>query len=190
LALSSLLDLGACVRDAIVTRAPKRQPQYHIKRALTKYTHWAMKDGGVDLSWSTLPLFEIVTVSKDVPSTVLESKTLAKLGRLHELWKSTLAARSAAQSFTSTSTALEVPTLYGVSASHTIMAFVSYLPPTKENRAPGLRLIAMFDFGKEGFDVWNALAAAIFVVHCRNRMMQLREYLPEPQMPTHEDPDV
>jgi hypothetical protein len=48
----------------------------------------------------------------------------------------------------------------------------------------------MFDFGKEGFDVWNALAAAIFVVHCRNRMIQLKEWLPEPDIRVKEDPDV
>ncbi|KAF1924299.1 uncharacterized protein M421DRAFT_424937 [Didymella exigua CBS 183.55] len=191
LALSPLLDLGAYVRDSIVIRAPRRQPQYHVKRALTKYTSWAMKDGNVDAHWSTLPLFETVTVSKDVPSTVLESRTLAKLGALHSRWESALAARATTSSFTSSSsTSLEVPTLYGVSASHTIMAFVSYLPLSKENRAPGLRLIAMFDFGKEGFDVWNALAAAIFVVHCRNRMVQLREYLPEPEVRVEDDPDV
>jgi hypothetical protein len=173
-----------------MTRAPKRQPQYHMKRALTKYTSWAMKDGGVDAHWSTLPLFETVTVSKDVPSTVLESRTLAKLGSLHSRWQSALAARTTTNSFdSSSSTSLEVPTLYGVSASHTIMAFVSYLPPSKDNRLPGLRLIAMFDFGKEGFDVWNALAAAIFVVHCRNRMVQLKEYLPEPEVRVKEDPD-
>lgn len=150
-----------------------------------------MKDGDVDACWAALPLFETVTVNKDVPSTVLESRTLRKLGRLHEFWQTTLAARTTTQSTTSSSsTTLEVPTLYGVSASHTIMAFVSYLPPTKENRTPGLRLIAMFDFGKEGFDVWNALAAAIFVVHCRNRMMQLKEYLPQPEVPQQEDPDL
>lgn len=70
------------------------------------------------------------------------------------------------------------------------MAFVSYLPVSKENRNPGLRLVAMFDFGKDGLDVWNALAAAIFVVHCRNRMMQLKEYLPRPEVLAREDPDV
>ncbi|KAF3033201.1 hypothetical protein E8E12_003977 [Didymella heteroderae] len=191
LALSSLLDLGAYVRDSIMTRAPKRRPQFHVKRAIAKYTSWAMKDGGVNTHWSILPLFETVTVSKDVSSTVLETKILAKLGDLHDRWASALANRAATQSFTSSSsTSLDVPTLYGVSASHTIMAFVSYLPPTKDNRVPGLRLIAMFDFGKEGFDVWNALAAAIFVVHCRNRMMQLKEYLPEPEVGVKEDPDV
>ncbi len=191
LALSSLLDLGAFVRDSIITRAPKRRPQYHVKRAIAKYTAWAMKDGGVDSIWSTLPLFETVTVGKHVPSTVLESRTLAKLGDLHERWQATLAGRDITRSFGSTlSTSLEAPTLYGVSASHTIMAFVSYLPPSKENRVPGLRLIAMFDFGKEGFDVWNALAAAIFVIHCRNRMIELKEYLPEPGVRHEEDPDV
>ncbi|KAJ4334314.1 hypothetical protein N0V87_006966 [Didymella glomerata] len=191
LALSSLLDLGAYVRDSIMTRAPKRRPQYHVKRALAKYTSWAMKDGGVDAHWSTLPLFETVTVSKDVSSSVLETRTLAKLGDLHDRWASTLTSRAASTSLaSSSSTSLDVPTLYGVSASHTIMAFVSYLPPTKDNRVPGLRLIAMFDFGKEGFDVWNALAAAIFVVHCRNRMLQLKEWLPEPDIRVTEDPDV
>ncbi|KAJ4313731.1 hypothetical protein N0V94_006795 [Neodidymelliopsis sp. IMI 364377] len=191
LALSSLLDVGAYVRDSIITRAPQRKPQYQIKRAISKYTRWAMKDGGVEQSWTSLPLFDIVTVGKSVPASVLESRTLAKLGHLHELWQSTLAARAASQSFsTAISTMLEVPTLYGVAASHTIMAFVSYVPPTKENRAPTLRLIATFDFGREGYDVWNALAAAIFVIHCRNRMMQLKEHLPEPEVVSEEDPDA
>jgi hypothetical protein len=191
LALSSLLDVGAYVRDSIITRAPQRKPQYQIKRAISKYTRWAMKDGGVEQSWTCLPLFDIVTVGKTIPASVLESRTLAKLGRLHELWQSTLAALATTQSFsTATSTVLEVPTLYAVAASHTIMAFVSYVPPTKENRAPTLRLIATFDFGREGYDVWNALAAAIFVVHCRNRMMQLKEYLPEPEVVSEEDPDA
>ncbi|KAF3003801.1 hypothetical protein E8E13_010260 [Curvularia kusanoi] len=191
LALTALLDLGASVRDSIMTHAPKRRPQIHVKRALQKYTAWAMKDGGVDTYWSNLPLFETVTVGKNVPSTVLESRTLAKLADLHERWQSTLAAHAAKQSFSSAaSTALDAPTLYAVSASHTIMAFVSYVPVDKDNRIPTLRLIAMFDFGKEGFDVWNALAAAIFVIHCRNRMMELREYLPEPEVYAEEDPDL
>lgn len=174
-----------------MTRAPKRQPQYHVKRALAKYTAWAMKDGSVDALWPTLPLFETVTVGKNVSASVLESRTLDKLGDLHERWQRTLAAHATSTSFTSTSsTSLEAPTLYGVSASHSIMAFVSYHAPSKENRIPGLRLIAMFDFGKEGFDVWNALAASIFIIHCRNRMMELKEYLPVPESRTEEDPDV
>lgn len=148
-----------------------------------------MKDGGVSALWSTLPLFETVTVGKHISSTVLESRTLTKLASLHERWQSALSTPAAKHSFSS-ATPLDAPTLYAVSASHTIMAFVSYVPGDQDNRVPGLRLIAMFDFGKEGFDVWNALAAAIFVVHCRNRMMELREWLPEPEVQVKEDPDV
>ena len=179
------------MRDSVLTRSSNRPPQYHVKRALTKYANWAMKDGGVDHTWAILPLFETVTVGKNVPSTVLEARTLDKLGDLHERWQSTIAAYAATSSFhSSSSMTLEAPTLYAVSASHTIMAFVSYIPKSKENPVPGLRLIAMFDFGKEGFDVWNGLAAAIFVIHCRNRMMELKEYLPEPVVRVEEDPDL
>ena len=148
-----------------------------------------MKDGGVSALWSSLPLFETVTVGKHISSTVLESRTLTKLASLHERWQSALSTPAAKHSFSS-AMPLDAPTLYAVSASHTIMAFVSYVPVDQDNRVPGLRLIAMFDFGKEGFDVWNALAAAIFVVHCRNRMMELREWLPEPDVQMKEDPDV
>lgn len=84
----------------------------------------------------------------------------------------------------------EVPTLYGVTASHTVMAFVSYAPSTEDKEVPQLRLIAMFDFGKEGYDVWHALAVAIFITHCRNRMMQLKEVLPQPELPAEDDPDL
>lgn len=70
------------------------------------------------------------------------------------------------------------------------MAFVSYTPAKEERDQPQLRLIAMFDFNKEGYDVWNSLAIAIFVIHCRNRMMQLRECVPEPEIMTEEDPDL
>ncbi|KAH6614301.1 hypothetical protein C7974DRAFT_444324 [Boeremia exigua] len=191
LALTSLLELGSHVRDAVLTHAPRRQPQYHIKRALRRYTSWAMKDSRLTPHWRTLPLFTTVTVNKHTPSTTLESLTLAKLATLHARWQSALTPQA---SFSSThSAALEAPTLYAVSASHTIMALVSYVPASRDAGA-GLRLIALFDFGKEGFDVWNALAAAIFVVHCRNRMMELREWLPVPMGEGEEgegvDPDL
>ncbi|KAH8728822.1 hypothetical protein GQ44DRAFT_824096 [Phaeosphaeriaceae sp. PMI808] len=182
-ALSSLFDLGGRVRDARLTKANKRTPAFHIKRAVEKYTAWAMKDGNVQHIWPILPLFKIVTWASHVHSSVGEQEMLQKLGDLHDRWSSTLK--------TSDSTSVpEVPTLYGVTASHTIMAFVSYAPPTTENAAPQLRLIAMFDFGKEGYDVWNALAVAIFITHCRNRMMQLAECLPSMERFAAEDPDM
>jgi hypothetical protein len=147
-----------------------------------------MKDGGVDNLWPELPLFETVTWSKNVHSSVGEARMLQKLGNLHNQWHEALEVQKAEDE--SRMVVPEVPTLYGVTASHTIMAFVSYAPPTDEKEKPQLRLIAMFDFGIEGYDVWHALAIAIFIAHCRNRMMQLKEMLPEPELLTEEDPDL
>ncbi|CAO2654788.1 Nn.00g115210.m01.CDS01 [Neocucurbitaria sp. VM-36] len=187
-ALSNLFDLGSLARDAWHTRAPRRTPAYHIKRAVQKYTKWAMKDGEIDHIWPELPLFEIVTWGLNVHSSDGEKRMIEKLSNLHARWREALQAQTAEGRLMSA--VPEVPTLHGVTASHTVMAFVSYAPPTEENEQPQLRLIAMFDFGKEGYDVWNSLAIAIFVVHCRNRMMQLKECLPEPELSTEEDPDI
>jgi hypothetical protein len=147
-----------------------------------------MTDGGVDHIWPDLPLFETVTWPKTVHSSVGESQMLQKLGDLHNRWHEALEVKKAEDK--SRMAVPEVPTLYGVTASHTVMAFVSYAPPTDDKEKPQLRLIAMFDFGIEGYDVWHALAIAIFIAHCRNRMMELKEMLPEPELLIEEDPDL
>lgn len=185
-ALSDLFDLGSLVRDAWHTKAPVRNPTYQIKRAVRKYTKWAMKDGNVESHWAELPLFEVVTWDSSVKSSVGEQKIIQKLGRLYSRWYE---ARQA-QLSEGIDNVPEIPTLYGISASHTVMAFVSYAPPTESKAPAALRLIAVFDFGKEGYDVWNSLAVSIFVVHCRNRMIELKESLPEPQFSSEADPDI
>ena len=187
-ALSNLFDLGGRVRDAKITKALMRTPHYHIKRAVEKYTAWAMKDGEIDHIWPQLPLFRIITWGVNVHSALGEREMIQKLGTLHDRWYEALQIQDADDRMDMVIP--EVPTLYGITASHTVMAFVSYAPPTEDKEKPQLRLIAMFDFGKEGYDVWHSLAVAIFVTHCRNRMMQLKECLPEPELLTEEDPDL
>lgn len=147
-----------------------------------------MKDGKVDQAWADLPLFETVTFARNVSPSVGEHEMLCKLGDLHEQWREALQIEATGQQ--GATIVPEVPTLYGVTASHTVMAFASYAPPTEDNDNAQLRLIAMFDFGKEGYDVWNSLAVAIFVIHCRNRMVQLKDCLPEPELLTDDDPDL
>jgi len=187
-ALSNLIDLGGRVRDAWHTRARVRTPAYQIKRSVEKYTAWAMKDGGVNTVWAELPLFETVAFATNVDTSVAERDMICKLGALHDQWSNALQRETTGNQ--TSPIGPDVPTLYGVTASHTVMAFASYAPPTEENEIPHLRLIAMFDFGKDGFDVWNSLAIAIFVVHCRNRMIQLRDCLPQPTPSVGEDPDL
>jgi hypothetical protein len=147
-----------------------------------------MKDGLVDRLWAQLPLFETVTFPRHVHPTVAEAKMIEKLCRLHKLWHEALQIDEAEGR--GDLVVPEVPTLYGITASHSVLAFVSYAPPTEEKDAPHLRLIAVFNLFKEGYDVWNSLAVAIFVIHCRNRMMQLKECLPEPEVEQEEDPDL
>jgi hypothetical protein len=120
---------------------------------------------------------------------------IKKLGKLAHLWrlafqerdaqdKSISADKSAAVDYGAVP---ELPTLYGVTTSHTLMAFVSYDPQAPD--AP-LRTIAIFDLGQEGYDVWNSLAIAIFISHCRNRLLQLQDSIPEPEsLLTESDPD-
>ncbi|EMD69396.1 hypothetical protein GGP41_004613 [Bipolaris sorokiniana] len=186
-ALNKLFDLGGFVRDAWHTRA-KRTPAFQIGKAVKAFTKWAMKDGKVDHLWSQLPLFQTVTFSRHVHPSVGEEKMLEKLGHLHGLWYDALKIGEAEQH--GDSVVPEVPTLYGITASHSVMAFVSYAPGNNDRDQPQLRLIAMFDFNKEGYDVWNSLAMAIFIIHCRNRMMQLSECLSGPETLTQEDPDL
>ncbi|KAL6710293.1 hypothetical protein ACN47E_009239 [Coniothyrium glycines] len=188
LALNKLFELGGHARDAWQTRARVRTPAFHIKQAVQNYTAWAMRDGRIQHLWPALPLFQIVTWSAKTNVSVGEQIMLDKLRKLHTRWYEALRNHPAA--LKENSSIVEVPTLYGVTASHSVMAFVSYAPPSEENEKAQLRLIAMFDFGKEDYDVWNALAIAIFVIHCRNRMIQLKECLPEPPLKPSEDPDL
>jgi len=147
-----------------------------------------MKDGQVSHLWARLPLFTTVTWNVKVHSSVGEEELVRKLTDLYNAWYDALGIQEAEER--GDVITREVPTLYGVTASHTVMAFVSFAPPTYGEKKARLRLIAMFDFGKDGYDVWHSLAIAIFVTHCRNRMIQLREWLPEPEQIALEDPDL
>lgn len=193
IALSNLFMIGGRARDAVLQEAPERTAEKQICRAVHHYYKWAVKDGCVDALAKGISLFESISLPKHVHSSVLQEKMLRKLGTLADKWQKALQARQLQHPGSHTGKSPldydsipEIPTLYGVIASHTIMAFVSFDPlaPT-----PSLRTVAIFDFGQEGYDVWNSLAIAIFIIHCRNRLMELQEFVPEPLPRTKDDPD-
>jgi hypothetical protein len=150
------------------------------------------QDGGFATIWNNLSLFQVHICPKSVSPKTLEAKAIHSLGKLAARWRDAFRDR-VAQNYrddkcpSEYGTVPEIPTLYGVLASHTIMAFVSYDVLALK---PSLRTIAMFDFGEEGYDVWNSFAIAIFVVHCRNRMIELEEFLPYAEPRKEEDPDL
>ncbi|KAH7130474.1 hypothetical protein B0J11DRAFT_483071 [Dendryphion nanum] len=176
-ALEELFQLGSRVRDAVKQKVAIRTPEWHIRRAVIEYDRWAIKDGRVQNI--NLSLFEVLSADKGIRTEVMERNMRRRLEKSAAAWKKALRVRED-QTYDvaegpSESNIPKVPTLYGILVSHTIMAFISYDTATPD--AP-LRTIAIFDFGLEGFDVWNALAIAIFVIHCRNRMIELQDFLP------------
>lgn len=186
-ALHQLFTLGGLARDAVLTRARKRTPERHIVQAVKKYSQWAMRDGGMRHIYDDIKLFEMVACDKATPSYICEQKMINKLHRLHARWDEEMLSHDKTGLVAAPE---ELPTLYGVIASHTIMAFVSYVLPTEPNPKGSLRTIAIFDLGEEDYDVWNSFAIAIFVIHCRNRLQELKEFLPEPVVAQQRDPDL
>jgi len=194
-ALSELFNVGPRARDAVLTKAPVRTAEKQIRQAIHTYNRWAMKeDGGFATLWDGLSLFQVYTCAKNSSSTDLEKKATRRLDKLASRWRQAFCDRVAQNSRREQckpdyDCIPNIPTLYGVLASHTVMAFVSY---DVQASSPCLRTIAMFDFGQEDYDCWNAFAIAIFVIHCRNRMIELEEYLPysESTQTKDNDPDI
>ncbi|KAF2873720.1 hypothetical protein BDV95DRAFT_489426 [Massariosphaeria phaeospora] len=183
-AISDIFNIGPRARDAVLTRAPIRTPEFHIHRGIQQYEQWALRDGRLEDVWGNLSVFQIVSARKDTAPALVEQKMVRKLRKLANQWRD---AFNVQEPSSSDASAPDLPTLYGVITSHTIMAFVSY---DMNAIAPSLRTVAMFDFGQEGYDVWNSLAIAIFVIHCRNRLTDLKDFLPRSQLPTESDRDL
>lgn len=167
----------------------------HIRSAIVKYNRWALRDGNIEHLWRDISLFDVISCNKKVNSKVAEAKMIRKLNKRADQWREALQVRRMQEEqFKGKGRAQdvedrpEITTLYGIVAIHTIMAFVAYdINATR----PLLRTVAMFDLGQEGYDVWNSLAIAIFVIHCRNRLIQLKDALPEPEpRNTDTDPDA
>ncbi|KIW01834.1 uncharacterized protein PV09_06685 [Verruconis gallopava] len=71
---------------------------------------------------------------------------------------------------------VEPPTLYGVVAKQTVVALVAYEPLSPRD---ALRTIAFFHMSKPKYDVWNALALAIVMIHCRDHLLKIKKAIPE-----------
>ncbi|MCJ1359317.1 MAG: hypothetical protein MMC33_009318 [Icmadophila ericetorum] len=63
-----------------------------------------------------------------------------------------------------------LPIIFGITIAHSIVQFSSHDP---EVPGKALRNLAIFNFGKDGQDVWNALAVAILVVWVRDSLVKI-----------------
>ncbi|KAF2816255.1 uncharacterized protein BDZ99DRAFT_458136 [Mytilinidion resinicola] len=195
-ALKALLELGPRTRDSIISKAAQRTPEDIIRRGVWSYLKWATTDGKVDGAWN-LPILAFESGPKNMPTAKLHSNMLARLSYMGSQFKDAFRIRSSVERDEDGAESVEppseeeftckLPTLYGVIVSHTVMAFVCY-----DILAlwPSLRMVAIFDYGQDDYDVWNSLAVAILVIHCRNKMMELAPMLSTFSSGTESDPDA
>lgn len=71
---------------------------------------------------------------------------------------------------------IEPPTLYGIVAKKALIAIVAYEPLSPRD---ALRTIAFFPMSNASADVWNAVALAIIMIQCRNKLLEIKAAIPE-----------
>ena len=160
-ALSELISLGPKIRDKVALHLA---PEPLIAKGVSDYTAWSLRDGNHLLDHhprAPLPsVLAIQTGSTRVPVPTLQNNIRRKFRALVQEWRDVLRPEE------------EVPTLYGLIVSHTLSGLVAWDVVDAEQR--GMRTMAMFDYGQGDYDVWNSLALAILVVHCRDVVIELK----------------
>lgn len=166
-ALQALIDLGPTVRDRVYLRSAF-EPQDQIEKAIRSYMKWAVEDAELDMR-TAIPLIAIEAAPASTPSGEMHAAIRSKFEAITQRYRAALRIhRSVEASPSSHTTELysqTLPTLYGFITSHTLAALVAYSPMRDGGE---LKTVAMFDFGDKPYDVWNSLALAITVCHCRN----------------------
>ncbi|KAF1985080.1 hypothetical protein K402DRAFT_464723 [Aulographum hederae CBS 113979] len=133
-----------------------RSPENLIAREIKLLNKATTRNAGLDISESgaDVPLHTVVTAQPTADYTEVYSQLFSQLKELswrHRRWA-------------------QLPPLYGVVVSYTVMQIHDFDSTTGE-----LRSIATFNFNDPAYDVWNALAVMIFVVHMMNHMVDLKE---------------
>ncbi|PNS18826.1 hypothetical protein CAC42_5365 [Sphaceloma murrayae] len=160
-AFEDLLALGSRVRDKILV---KRDPESAAVRGVENFAAWAGKDVALRGREGMCPdLLVVASGDKKTDVDVLQRDLAGKMARCEAEWNTWLGGG-------------EVPVIYGVVVSHTVLAMVGYEAGEGgegqgvERVMEGMKMIGTFDFGVRGLDVWNALAVALLVVHVRDVM--------------------
>jgi hypothetical protein len=84
--------------------------------------------------------------------------------------------------------ARKIPTIYGLVASHTVFAIVSYSAYRNEDDC--LRTIGVYNYADMPMDVWNSIAIMCLVVHCRDKLVEFWDPLPEKKLDAEADTEV
>jgi hypothetical protein len=173
-ALERLLDLGSRMRDSLIAE-PARRPDLNARNSIKAYLKWALADSQLDPK-TAIPLLAIETKPANVPAEELQARAIRKLEKLHARYTKAFTVVKSTEHSVKSSTSPElfydVPTLYAIIASASLVALTVYTPEDPNER---LKPVAWFDFKQPDYDAWNSLALAIIACHLRNVQMTIAE---------------
>ena len=190
-ALNVLLNLGDRVR---AKQLIKLDPGHWIKHEINAYVRWSLRDAPLYKKVGYAPMLAVQVAGASRNGHELQVRMVKRLRRLSREW------RQALDELPKTEKIEQPPSVYGIIVSQTVLAFVAYIPKQIEDEgdelidpASELHTVGLFDYSDGGYDVWNTLAVAIFVIHCRNQLVELVEAAPSiitGDKPESPDPDL
>ena len=179
------------MRDRLINHL---SPEPVIARAITAYIKWSHEDADLNIR-NPIPVLAVATARKDEPVVDVVHRLQDELHELGALYRDEFrVAPSTEESKCKVKSEEEeeaedeeeeadeneeatgkdylhsLPTLYGLVIAHTVVALVTY-DCSVEGRP--LRNLALFDFGDDEQDVWNAFAVAMIVIWARNYLVTL-----------------
>ena len=179
--LRDLVELGQRVRRKVYVNKP---PEWIMRKQFEEYITWSLKDACLHKKKGSLPLISVTHGAAQVSSSELQSRMFEQLAGLARSWSRALDPESLDQD--------GLPPLYAIVVSFTVIGIVSYVAEGTGNHPIGspsnhLRTIGTYHFHNADYDVWNAFAVAILVIHCRNKLIEVLE---SGRVPDYDGTDV
>ncbi|KAK7715820.1 hypothetical protein SLS57_006825 [Botryosphaeria dothidea] len=179
-AFRSLVMIGSKARDATlheVSTPPMRQPQELIRREMKNYLKWAFADANVaDIT----PTLAILSGPEDVDPQVLERKMIKRLTKLKQQWLSNL---TIVQGTDENGNDVQIgelcdpPTIYGIIVSNLMICLVALEDEDDGYEQPRIHAFSWNNMAKPEYDVWTTITIAILVMHCRMKMLNLKQVM-------------
>ncbi|KAL2011576.1 hypothetical protein VTN00DRAFT_4294 [Thermoascus crustaceus] len=185
--LGDLFSLGSRVRDR---KSTPLGPESIIERTVKRYLGWALRDANMHNRPNAIPVYDIHTMRKGQSTREVVTRLNCRLVSLAKRYRDSLRLAQSIESpenegnygketLVQYSRERKFPVLTGFLICGPIVAVTTL--DSDPNACPDLdsdvscKLIAQFDMGEHGQDVWNALAIAITVMRIRKTMIELEE---------------
>jgi hypothetical protein len=173
------------VRDVQLLKKPT-EPL--LKRTIEAYMKWAEADGGLK-TLRYIPLIHVIAATPGQSPASVSNAITIQMQFLAMKYRKFLALDTSdidgqdAQVF---SYRAPPPSVFGFIIMGSLVILTSLDAADPQAR---VRNLAHFDFSKRDLDVWNAVALAIVVCHCRDKIMAMKDDLEE-ESASDQDPDA